>query len=483
MKSVMTEAEKRILAELAAENARLAKLVVESAAENARLTKLVAELAAEVAALRARLGVDSSNSSKPPSSDAPWAKRRPPRTPSGKRPGGQPGHKPQQRVMLEATDAFDCPAAHCKHCGVDLPEDSVVAGRDHVHQVIDVRWVVEVVDYHMPLHKCDGCGKHTRAWLPAGVPRSSFGPQLHALGAMLQGEFHFSRQETARFFSDILGAHVSVGAVQSMCDRTAIALRPACDDILQQLIEASTKHADETGWRHGGKRAWLWVLASQTCAYFHIDPERSREAFGRLCPELKGVLHTDRYSAYWHVLDEWHQLCHAHLRRDDQSLIDLGGAVGEIGKALLAESNAMFSLWHRFVASEIDRAELRTEMLPIQERVRVLAQRAQGHEHKKARALGKSMLKHWPSLWRFVEVEGVEPTNNTAERDLRPSVIQKRKNGGTRSELGACFQARMQTVVATARKQGISLAAWLPGVFDAWWDVVRLPLLVPEPSG
>lgn len=448
----------------------------------AGLTKTVAELQALIAELRARLGINSSNSSKPPSSDPPWQpKRRPPPIASGKKPGGQPGHKPHKRVALPVTDAFDCCAQHCKHCGEVLPEDSVLPGQDHVHQVVDVRFVVEVTDYHMPLQRCR-CGKETRAPIPDGVPKSNFGPQLHALGALLQGQFHLSREETARFFADIVGVHVSVGAVQLMCDRTAVALRPACKDILRELIEASSKHADETGWRHGGKRAWLWVLASQTCAYFHIDPQRSREAFLRLCPELKGVLHTDRFSAYWHVLDEWHQLCHAHLRRDDQALVDLGGTVGELGKRLLAESNAMFTLWHRFVAGEIDRAVLRAEMLPIQERVREIATSAQDHEHKKARALGNSMLKHWPSLWRFVEVDGVEPTNNRAERDLRPSVIQKRKNGGTRSELGAEFQARMQTVVATARKRKFTVAGWLPGLFDAWWEGIPLPLL-PAPTG
>ena len=457
----------------------------ENAALRVKLDELTAEilkLTTQVGELTAKLSKDSSNSSKPPSSDPPWRNKRTrgPRK-GGRKAGGQPGHKPNNRQMLEPTREEDCRPANCSGCGAELDDSTVVPGMTHVHQTVNFRILREVTNFHMEQCKCLHCGEKTRAHvgMGTGVPASNFGPNVHATALMLIGEYHVSREEAARFFKDQCGIHISVGALQSMVDRAAAALRPASEGILRAIIESNAKHCDETGWRQNNERAWLWVAANDLGAYFHIDPERSRAAFSRLLPEIKGLIHTDRYSAYIHLHAKRHQFCHAHLRRDNQSLIDLGGSVGKLGEALQAASNDMFSLWHRYVDDKIDRDELITTMEPIKDRVRALAEQATGHEHRKVKAMGKSLLKHWDSLWCFVEVEGGKPTNNLAERALRPAVIKRRKNGGTRSELGAEFLSRMMTVVATAKRNGINLPQWLASVFEKWWDSASLPLLLP----
>ena len=175
------------------------------------------------------------------------------------------------------------------------------------------------------------------------------------------------------------------------------------------------------------------------------------------------------------------QLCHAHLRRDMQALIDLGGTVGELGKKLLAASDEMFHHWHAFERGELDRDGLLAAMAPVQAKWLALCQEARTHEHKKARALGMDLIKQWDSLWAFLDHDGAEPTNNRAEREIRPGVLLRKTNGGTSSELDAEFVGNIQSIIATAKLQRIPVCAWLERMFMAWWQPVALPLLLPRP--
>jgi len=192
-----------------------------------------------------------------------------------------------------------------------------------------------------------------------------------------------------------------------------------------------------------------------------LDKGRNRAAFAKLLPKLLGVIHTDRWGVYAIVDAIMHQLCHAHLRRDIQALIDLKGSAGEIGTEFLKASDAMFKVWHRFKDGLIDRKQMIADMLPVQADWRGLAEIAIKHEHKKVKALGKDLIKQWDSLWPFLQHDGAEPTNNHAERVVRPGVILRKTNGGTGCDSGADFVAKMQGVIATAKSHGIKLVDWL----------------------
>lgn len=469
----MTELETRLLEE----NARLHKQLGDMTAQLTRLT-------ARVEALLAQLGRDSSNSSRPSSTDVPWknVKRRPPTGPTGKKRGGQPGHEPHKREMLDPTDAWEIHADRCPGCGAELGPSTVVPGEEWVHQLVELVGAAEVRNYHMLLHQC-GCGRRVRARLPHGVPPTATGPRLQAAIATLVSRYGLSRQDVHEALDEIFGIKLSVGAIQEVTDRVAQATRPAVEDIAEQLMSAPSKHCDETGWRHDGHRAWVWVVCSAMGAFFRVDPNRSREAFLRLLPRLEGVIHTDRWRVYDIIEAELRQLCHAHLRRDIQALIDLGPATAALGKDLLAASDALFHEWHRFVRGDLDRIGLQVAMAPVQARWTELLATATNHEHKRARALGKDLKKHWDSLWAFVDHADTEPTNNRAERTIRPSVLIRKTNGGTRSDLGAEFVGNMQSIIATARCQGVRVVDWLEQVFEAWWAPTPLPKLLPRPTG
>ena len=371
----------------------------------------------------------------------------------------------------------------CPHCKAALDETTIVEGKQQLHQVTEVVSKPLVQNYFLAQHKCGNCGKKSRAALPPGVPPTAAGPRLQAIITMLIAQCHLSRADVKEALAQMFGVHLSVGAIHNVTPRAAVGVKPAIDEVARALVEAATKHCDETGWRHCNKRAWLWVVCSQLGAYFHIDERRNREAFGKLLPELHGVIHTDRWGVYDIIDALLHQLCHAHLRRDMQALVELKGTGSELGTAFLAASDAMFHVWHRFKAGELDRAQMQAEMAPVQTNWRALAVLAAAHDHKKVRALGRDLLKQWDSLWPFLHHDGAEPTNNHGERTIRPSVLLRKTNGGTHCETGADFVARMQSVIVTAKCQGVRLVDWLTGVFEALWAPMPLPMLLPRASG
>ena len=470
LESALTENEQRL-------QAQIDVLLVKNAALEARIVELLA-----------RLNTNSTNSSKPSSTDSPFhTKPKPPQPPSGKKPGGQIGHKPHNREMLEPTpgEIYSCPLAQCQHCKADLDDSTVLPGKQSVHQVVEVVSQAVVKNYITEQHKCGKCGKKSRAPLPPGVPPTAAGPHLQAIITALIGKYNLSRVDTKDAISQMFGVDLSVGAIHNVTPRAAQAVAPAMEEVLQALIAAATKHCDETGWRHCDKLAWLWVVTNPTIgAYFHIDQRRTREAFAKLLPELLGVIHTDRWSVYDIIDAILHQLCHAHLRRDIQALVDLKDSAGAIGAEFLKASDAMFKIWHRFKNGVIDRAQMVLDMVPVQADWRELAKIATHHEHKKVKALGKDLIKQWDSLWPFLQHDGAEPTNNHAERIVRPGVILRKTNGGTGCDSGADFVAKMQGVIATAKCHGVKLVGWLTAAFEAYWDSARpQPMLLPRASG
>lgn len=476
----MTELEAKltqVVAELTATNAALRVSIEEQSA-------LIAQLTARVEELVAAQGRNSSNSSRPPSTDSPYknVKRKPDRKPSGRKAGGQPGHAPHKREVATADEVYDVLAPFCPHCEAELDETTVVGDSVQVQQVVELVTDKRIAEFHAREHLCK-CGRRVRARLRGVVPMTATGPKLQAIVTQFIARYGMSRVDAQQALKEMFGIELSVGAIHAITERAATATQPAVDDIAQQLAAAPSKHCDETGWRHGGQRAWVWVVCSALGAVFRIDERRSRQAFERLLPKLEGIVHTDRWRVYDTIAAEFRQLCHAHLRRDMQALIDLGPATKAIGESLLSASDQMFALWHRFVDGQLDRAALEVAMAPIQADWRAHASLAKAHPHRRARALGKDLLRQWTSLWRFVGVAGVEPTNNRAERIIRATVLLRKTNGGTASVLGAAFVGNLQSIVATARCQGMATLAWLEQMFEAALKRRALPLLLPRPSG
>src|SRR5215216_3343828 len=168
-----------------------------------------------------------------------------------------------------------------------------------------------------------------------------------------------------------------------------------------------------------------------------------------------------------------------HLKRDFQGLVDRGGEAEPVGRWGLAEIERLFVLWHRFRAGEYDRSELQRRLIPLQARLGRLLHRGQENPDRKAAGLCRELSKWWPALWTFARVEGVEPTNNGAERALRPAVLWRKSSFGSESAAGSRFAERLLTVVATCRQQGRRLLEFLVAAGEAALRLSPRPALVP----
>jgi transposase len=461
----------------------VAKTLEEANEIIARLWGEVLRLTAEVAELKARLDLNSSNSSKPPSSDPPGFKRKPPEKPSGKKPGGQPGHEGQARKILppeKVTRSVDVRPDRCADCGARI--GAKVEGKAPVvHQQIELpNTPPEVTQYNLFGCECPRCGAWSRAGLPPGVSPSPFGPRLQAAIAMLTVAYGLSRRDVKALLHDLWGIDISLGAVQGACETVSEAVAPAVEQVHAEVVSAPAVHADETGWKEKSLRRWLWNATTPDAEMFMIEEGRGAQALGCLLPEtFRGVVHSDRWRPYGRFAVEMRQLCHAHLRRDFQALIDRGGEARTIGEKFLARSDSLFKVWHAFKRGKIDRKRMVRRMRGVQISWGRSVSSALGGLDSKARALGKDLHKDWHALWTFVYVEGVEPTNNDAERALRKAVILRKTSFGTKSATGSAFIARMLTVVGTARRRGIDLLAWLTHACHAAANCEPPPLLNP----
>jgi transposase len=463
----------------------------------APLLALFATLRGENAALQerirdleAQLGQKSSNSSRPPSSDPPHApaqvKRRVPLT--GRRRGGQPGHPGAFRslVPVEQVDEVVVVVPEvCRHCGQPL-EDTAAPDRPPAwrHQVIELLTLaVRVTEYQMVVRYCARCGRRTRASLPVGVPHRPFGPRLVAVIALLTGRYRLSRREVQQALQDLWEVKLSLGAVVEQERAQSAALAPVVQEARAAVQQATVVNMDETGWRQEQQRAWLWTVVTAELTVFLVDRSRGRAAVAAMLgAEYGGVVGSDRWSAYSRFAAELRALCWAHLKRDFQALVDRGGDAEAIGHWGLAEIERLFALWHRFRAGEFDRQELQRRLIPLQARLGRLLRRGQGNPDGKAAALCRQLQKWWPALWTFARLEGVEPTNNAAERALRPAVLWRKGSFGSDSTAGSRFAERLLTVVASCRQQTRPLLAFLVAAGEAALHGTTPPSLLPAPA-
>jgi transposase len=447
-----------------------------------RLREHNAILQEKVRELTARLNQDSSNSSKPPSSDVPWRERRK-QKPTGRKSGGQPGREGKTRKPLppeEVDRTIPVMPERCVGCRSTLrPED--VAGDPLRHQVIEIPPVVaEVVEYVLHALKCRRCGEVTLAELPEGVPNQCAGPRLQAILALLTARFRVTRREARDLVVALFGerAEVSEGTVTNLEQRTSEAIKPAYDEALDAIQSAGFVNCDETGWREGSEKAWLWSAVTPMLKVFRIDPRRNRKAFRKLLFAFKGFLITDRFSVYRIHSIRKRQLCWAHLLRNFRGLEERGGRAQGLGVAGQRIVKAVFREWYRFREGEITRRGLQRVLKPIRRRLERLLRRHVGNPVPAARKIAKDLLEYGEALWTFARVEGVEPTNNAAERAVRKGVLWRKGSFGSHSADGSRFAERMLTVSESLRAQGRSILAFLETAIRAQLVCDRAPSLL-----
>lgn len=357
-----------------------------------------------------------------------------------------------------------------------LPSDGFVA-----HQVTELPAVRAVVTEHR-LHRvtCLVCGGQTRVTLPTDVPTGAFGPRLQATVAVLSGQYHLSQRQVADVCGTVLDAPLAASSVAGLCQATATALAEPVAVVQATLSAAPVANADETRWPQAGQTQWLWVVVTGLATVFTIAASRSSQVIKTLLGEdYTGVVGSDRYSGYAWLDETCRQLCWAHLKRDFQGLVDRGGAAEEIGTAALALVRDLFAVWHQCRDGHLDRAGLIAQMQPVQDAFDALLDTGIACPDAKAAGLSRALDRLWPALWTFVDADGVEPTNNAAERALRPAVLWRKGSFGTQSEGGARFVERLLTVTATCRQHGLSVLDYLTAVCTATQLGGPAPSLLP----
>jgi len=450
-----------------------------------------------IAALEARLRQDSSTSSRPPSSDPPGtqAQRRAPPPPSGeaggerRRRGGQPGHPGHHRLLLgeERVDRLlvVTPDA-CRGCGTALAvEGRVDDPADERVQVVELPPVrAEVTEYRLAARRCGACGTITRAERPAEAGGGAFGPRLHAVAALLVGRYRLSRREAVACLAELGEVELSVGALARLEQATSTALAPVVAEVATAVQQAAVANLDETGWWQGRTRSWLWTMVTQTLTVFRLDPHRSAAvAQALLGPDWTGIVGSDRYSAYRYLPLKQRQLCWAHLIREFRKIAAYNQHQRPLGTRLLDIAARIFAVWYRFRTAAIDRPTLLVALAPLQAEFRQALEDGLDPPHAVvAGAVCGNLLDSWPALWTFAHVDGVEPTNNAAERALRPAVLWRKGSFGTQSDDGSRFVERIMTVAASCKQQGRSLLDFLVAASTAARLGLPPPSLLPAPS-
>ena len=402
-----------------------------------KLLKETEDLKKRVSDLENRLNKNSQNSSKPPSSDSPY-KKPPKQTKKSKRKrGGQKGHKGHHQKLMEPTSVTNIPPGICT-CGASVDPKSIQSF--YTHQVIELP-KIEMDIQHFILNQgvCTHCGKTVKSQVPKDQ-QTGYGPRLSALIAEISGIQGNSRETVRTFCQSVLGFSISIGAIQKVIDRASEALKPVYGRIGNIARSSRINYIDETSWFQQGVLNWLWVMANDTVAYFMIHRNRSKQAFQDLIQDWEGILVSDNYGTYQNWV-HLRQTCLAHLIRK--------------AKGLAERKEPATQKFGQLIAKDLQLLCHFAKEFPSSQEWRIWYQRFTDlifdhQEHKgEVGTLARSLIRQIESLWLFLDIVEVEPTNNLAERMLRYGVLWRKRSKGTQSQKGNQWVERILTFKQT----------------------------------
>ena len=438
------------------------------------LAKLAA-MEAEIAALKKT----PRNSSLPPSTEHPHAKPSPRKEKSGKKQGGQPGHLKHERSLIpteQCQKVVSVKPSACRRCGGPLVGNDAEPLRHQVWEIPEIR--PQVTEYQRHRLNCPCCGISTCGELPAGVPHSQAGPRLVALTALLMGCFKQSKRRVALFLEQVLNQPCSPGWVVKLQNQATAALTPAYDELAAQLPTEPVLGIDESPTKQAQLKSWLWTFVASTYTVFALRTTRSATILQELLTDaFDGVVNCDRAKMYWSMgRPQW---CWAHLKRDFQALIDHPNhTVKRLGHDLMRPTKELFRLWARCRDGTLSRAEFEKQMQPVRQEIDSLLLRGVFSGNKKLKGMCKPLFAHRDWLWTFLDVNGVQPTNNASERALRPAVIWRKLSFGTQSANGSRFVETILTVVETCHRQSRNSFQFLTDTLTAHFNGDSTPSLL-----
>lgn len=446
---------------------------------------------ARIAALEAKVAEGEArwhDLTKPPlpPRPAPALPKGPAKKPTGKKPGGQPGHPPHLKTLAppERVNEFVrfIPSV-CAHCQTVLPQEAGANDPPPVrHQVAELpKLAATITEYQGYARACPCCGKVTQATIPAEIRGHSVGPNLTGVLSYFAGCHGVSKRGVEEISGAVFDADVALGTVANLEQEVSEALAPAHEEAKQVVQEADVKHLDETGWKEAGKKRWLWVAATTTVVLFLIHTLRNVVALRKLLGDtMKGILCSDRWCVYDHWPVQRRQVCWAHLKRNWEKMIERGGRAKKTAQQCLSIHKRVFDLWHLFRGGGCSRLELGNDTAPMMIDMLHVLQSGKRCRDRKTRRFCARLEDQFPAMWTFVVVEGVEPTNNHAERVQRRAVLWRRRSFGCHSASGCRFVERILTVVQTLRLQKRSVVEFLQDAITAHRSGQKSPKLILE---
>lgn len=442
------------------------------------LEETVALLLEEITRLKRQLGMDSSNSSKPPSSDSPASKAKPGERPKGKGRGARKGHAKQNKELVpeeRLDDLLVLPPDICPYCGGGHFEE---CGEEPLRdQFIDLPPIkAEVREIRRPVLSCTACGTAAYAPLPEGTPKHTFGPGVVAMVGVLTGLLHISKRNACLMLNEVFNTPISLGAISCCEKRLSAALALPHEEALAVVQSGSSGHADETGWPLGNReKGWLWVLSNDRAAAFMVHESRGQKAAHEILGHFSGTLVSDRWGGY-NRYEGKRQLCWAHIRRDFKAVSEASSWLGKIGNKLHALSGKILGEYKRVRDGSLQLATFQHRITKWRKQLEAWLKRGGNHTGElaaKCREIWK--CREW--LWTFVEHEDVEPTNNQAERDVRKGVLWRKGSFGVQSDSGARYVERILTVCATCQRQGKSVIRFLQTACECIHGKTPIPSL------
>jgi transposase len=460
--------------------------------------KELAESESKNQELLEKINRTSNNSSSSPSTDPPGTPKAQKKKKSGKKRGGQPGHKGHSRFLYEPSECEEVLDHHpltCSCCGEALKGEDANPYR---HQVVEIPPIKPIVIEHR-LHQlvCDSCGTTTRAVLPEDVSPSGYGTRVVAVVAVLSGAYRHSQRMVQSAISEVFGISMSLGTVNKLRLEASSAIESVVESAKTYVQLSRVVGADETRFAQGNAdgcnekktQAWLWVMVTPLVAFFEITLSRCADTAKNLLGEgFSGILNSDRFASYNWVGIFQRQLCWAHIKREFIKISERTGVSKLIGEALLKQEEELFKLWYQVRDGTLSRCEFQLKVQVIRNSIKSSLEEAANYSvgYKEKTPLAKTvrtcrkLLKVEPALWLFVDVEGVEPTNNAAERAIRPAVIWRRTSFGSQTYAGSTFVSRMLTVVTSLKFQRRNVLEFMTEAIGAKRDGTSAPSLLPR---
>lgn len=420
-------------------------------AENAVLRLENAALRLENGNLKERLGLNSKNSSLPPSRDI-YKKKQASRARSVNNPGGQPGHEGSTRKADVATTVIECKVPeHCDCGGV------IELNGKYIHQKVELpRITPEVIEYQLYKGICKKCKKKVRATLPDGVTPDLLGDKAKTVVAAFSGFYGNSKREVQQILHNIFGLKISLGLVSETERRVSGRCAEEYERIKEKIEDSACLHIDETGHRNAGKRGWAWIFSSAEDTLLKLENTRSKKVLESVLPEYDGVVVSDRYAAYKYFKDSQRQVCWAHLMRDFERFAGSANVeVSRIGMALVKFTRQMFTIWKAYKTGEVGKLELCRRIEKVQNVMWYFLRRALCLENApQAVRVANNILNSERMMWKFLDSPGlIQPTNNLAEQQIRKYVLYRKKSLFTWSERGERYIERIFSLFLSCKLQ------------------------------